>query len=53
MKTIIGTQIGFLIGNVILITLLDFELKTVIENHLVLTFGYFCRYIQERYLLIK
>lgn len=48
MKTIIGTQIGFLIGDVIAIMLLDLELKMAIANHLGLTLGYFCRYIQER-----
>jgi len=48
MKTIIGTQIAFFIGDAILVTLLDFELKTVATDHLVLTIGYLCRCIQER-----
>jgi len=48
MKTIIATQIGFLIGNLILIMLFDFELKMTIANHLILSLGYFCRYTQER-----
>ena len=34
------TQVAFCIGGIIGCTLLDFELKKVIVNHIVLTIGY-------------
>jgi hypothetical protein len=46
-KTIITSQVGFVIGGVISITLLDLDLKMIIAGHLILTIGYFVRYLQE------
>ena len=48
MKLIIGTQIGFIVGGIISVTLLNIDLEIIIGNHIVLTLGYFCRWYQVR-----
>jgi len=47
MKTLLYGQLGFIIGNTVIFVFSDFELSIIIHNHVFLTGGHFCKYIQD------
>lgn len=48
MKDFAYTQIGMVIGGIILMELGDHELSKILLFHLTMTFGYIQRVVQER-----
>jgi len=47
-KLIIGTQIGFVIGNIICYSIFDVRIELIVSNYIVMNVGYFLMYLQNR-----